>query len=154
MPRTLTTGRSTGRPTGHRRRSRQSPADPPSEPGTGYALPPGQLPQVAEPKLTAEDEVAALRGSDGLTGIEREALAHRYDVVVRGSLAKFGSDPALRAYLAATAPAVLVEASPYDRVWGIGLPGDDPRAPDPRAWRGLNMLGFALTEARRQLTGS
>lgn len=43
------------------------------------------------------------------------------------------------------------EASPRDRIWGIGLAEDDPQASSPRTWRGLNLLGFALMEARDQL---
>ncbi len=46
---------------------------------------------------------------------------------------------------------MLVEASPVDRVWGIGLAADDERASDPARWRGLNLLGFALMDAREQL---
>ena len=46
---------------------------------------------------------------------------------------------------------VLVEASPLDRVWGIGLAADDERAMDPTKWRGPNLLGFALMEARERL---
>ncbi len=46
---------------------------------------------------------------------------------------------------------VLVEASPLDRIWGIGLAADDPRAGDPYRWRGLNLLGFALMRVREQL---
>jgi len=49
---------------------------------------------------------------------------------------------------------VLVEASPVDRVWGIGLAADGPRAETPSAWRGLNVLGFALMAARAQLAAS
>ena len=43
------------------------------------------------------------------------------------------------------------EASPVDRIWGIGLSRDDPRAQSPVEWRGLNLLGFALMAVRQQL---
>lgn len=76
---------------------------------------------------------------------------HRFALVVEGSVHKFGQDPALRAFLLGTGARVLVEASPQDRVWGIGLTADDPRAADPARWRGLNLLGFALMEARARL---
>ncbi|MFD8978745.1 NADAR family protein [Streptomyces sp. NPDC059564] len=75
----------------------------------------------------------------------------RFALVVEGSVHKFGSDPALRAYLLGTGSRVLVEASPVDRIWGIGLAADDDRALDPARWRGLNLLGFALMEARERL---
>jgi ribA/ribD-fused uncharacterized protein len=75
----------------------------------------------------------------------------RFEVVVRGNLAKFGQNSALGEFLSNTGDRVLVEASPVDRVWGIGLAAVDPRAEDPREWRGLNLLGFALMEVRRLL---
>ncbi|MGW2676114.1 NADAR family protein [Streptomyces sp. NPDC001436] len=75
----------------------------------------------------------------------------RFALVVAGSVHKFGSDPALRAYLLGTGQRVLVETSPVDRIWGIGLPPDDDRVLDPARWRGLNLLGFALMEARERL---
>jgi ribA/ribD-fused uncharacterized protein len=77
---------------------------------------------------------------------------HRFALVVEGSMHKLSQHPALRRYLLEeTAGQVLVEASPVDRVWGIGLAQDDPRAPKPAQWRGLNLLGFALMEARARL---
>jgi ribA/ribD-fused uncharacterized protein len=76
---------------------------------------------------------------------------HRVELVVRGNVAKFGQHPQLRAFLLATAGRILVEASPLDRIWGIGLGADDERAADPARWRGLNLLGFALMEARARL---
>ena len=72
---------------------------------------------------------------------------------MRGNLAKFQQHPTLSAFLAGTADRVLVEASPSDRIWGIGLAADDPRAVNPEKWRGLNLLGFALMEVRRVLAG-
>lgn len=88
----------------------------------------------------------------------------RFRIVVEGSVHKFAADPALREFLLGTGERsetgvpsaegwgrVLVEASPVDRVWGIGLAADDEAAADPERWRGLNLLGFALMEARRRL---
>ncbi|MER7055346.1 NADAR family protein [Streptomyces sp. NPDC000351] len=75
----------------------------------------------------------------------------RFRIVVEGSVHKFASDPALRAFLLAGGGRVLVEASPVDRVWGIGLAPDDEAATDPERWRGANLLGFALMAARQRL---
>ena len=72
----------------------------------------------------------------------------RFAIVVAGSVAKFGQHEALKRYLLGTGDLVLVEASPVDRIWGIGLAASDPRAADPAHWRGLNLLGKALMEAR------
>lgn len=77
-----------------------------------------------------------------------------FEIVVAGNVAKFGHDPAMRAYLLGTANRVLVEASPRDQIWGIGLGAANDRATDPRQWRGRNLLGFALMEARSRLAGS
>ncbi|WP_090936153.1 NADAR family protein [Nonomuraea jiangxiensis] len=77
--------------------------------------------------------------------------ARRFDIVVRGSLAKFGQHAELAEFLLGTSNRVLVEASPVDRVWGIGLAADDERAASPVTWRGLNLLGFALMAARDTL---
>lgn len=78
-------------------------------------------------------------------------VEHRWEIVVSASVAKFGSDPALRDFLLATGKRVLVEASPVDRIWGIGLAADSEFAETPQRWRGLNLLGFALMEARAKL---
>ncbi|MEU8919394.1 NADAR family protein [Kitasatospora sp. NPDC048545] len=78
-------------------------------------------------------------------------VAGRFELVVAGNVAKFGQDETLRAYLLGTGRRVLVEASPVDRIWGIGLAADDIRAQRPDEWRGLNLLGFALMEARARL---
>lgn len=77
--------------------------------------------------------------------------AARFGIVVRGNAAKFGQHPALRRFLLGTQERVLVEASPVDAIWGIGLAQNDARAQDPATWRGLNLLGFALMEVRALL---
>lgn len=79
--------------------------------------------------------------------------AKRYEIVVRGNEAKFAADEGLAAYLLGTGNRILVEASPLDPVWGIGLAADHPDAATPHHWRGLNLLGFALMETRDRLTG-
>ncbi|NYV78998.1 NADAR family protein [Streptomyces sp. UH6] len=75
----------------------------------------------------------------------------RFGIVVEGSVHKFAAHEDLWAFLRGTGDRVLVEASPLDRVWGIGLAAADERAQDPGRWRGLNLLGFALMEARDRL---
>ncbi|GAB3666814.1 NADAR domain-containing protein [Actinocorallia lasiicapitis] len=77
--------------------------------------------------------------------------AERFEIVVSGSVAKFKNDADLRGHLLATGQRVLVEASPLDRIWGIGLGATDERAGRPTEWDGLNLLGFALMEARARV---
>lgn len=76
---------------------------------------------------------------------------HRFEIVVRGNIAKFGQNERLKKFLQATGDKILVEASPYDAIWGIGLAEVDPRASQPEQWRGLNLLGFALMVVRSRL---
>jgi ribA/ribD-fused uncharacterized protein len=77
--------------------------------------------------------------------------AARFEAVVRGNVAKFAEHADLAAFLIGTGETVLVEASPHDRVWGIGLRASAPEANDPAKWRGENLLGFALMEVRARL---
>jgi len=76
---------------------------------------------------------------------------HRFEIAVQGNREKFSQNPHLASFLKGTAKRVLVEASPVDRIWGIGLEADDPHSTNPHQWRGLNLLGFALMEVRSQL---
>jgi ribA/ribD-fused uncharacterized protein len=75
----------------------------------------------------------------------------REGVVATGSYAKFTQSAELRELLLSTQGTTLVEASPRDRVWGIGLSEDDPRAGDRSTWRGLNLLGEILTRTREAI---
>ena len=76
---------------------------------------------------------------------------HRVAIAVDGNCAKFSQSIALRNFLLNTQTRVLVEASPVDCIWGIGLAADDLEVANPLKWRGLNLLGFALMDARERL---
>ncbi|MQY16869.1 hypothetical protein SRB5_70720 [Streptomyces sp. RB5] len=87
-----------------------------------------------------------VRGFDDATW-----TARRFEIVVEGSVHKFSQHPDLRAYLLGTRGRTLVEASPRDRIWGIGMGAANEDASHPAKWRGQNLLGFALMEARQRL---
>lgn len=73
---------------------------------------------------------------------------NRFDIVMRANVAKFSQNAELGQFLKQTGSRVLVEASPVDRIWGIGLATDDARVSNPNLWLGLNLLGFALMRVR------
>jgi len=102
--------------------------------------------------LGAGSPGAAKAAGRGVLGFKDEVwLAHRWEIVVRANVAKFAQNAALGQFLLQTGDRVLVEASPVDKIWGTGLAADDEFAEKPRFWKGLNLLGFALMEAREQL---
>lgn len=108
----------------------------------------------AEQILASPSPAAAKALGRGVRGfIEAAWDERRLQIVATGNEAKFGQNPELRAFLIGTGNRVLVEASPTDRIWGIGLAEEDPRAENPLSWRGLNLLGFALMTARGRLAG-
>lgn len=78
---------------------------------------------------------------------------NKYEIVLKGNLAKFGQNPKLKDYLFSTGDSILVEASPYDAVWGVRLAIDDECIKNPENWQGENLLGCALMETRAVLRG-
>jgi ribA/ribD-fused uncharacterized protein len=72
-------------------------------------------------------------------------------IVYTGNLARFEQNQEMRAELLATGDKTIIEASPTDRIWGIGLAQDDDRALDPAQWQGTNWLGVALMQVRQTL---
>lgn len=78
-------------------------------------------------------------------------LESRYEIVKTGNFYKFSQNPELKKFLLSTDEKVLVEASPVDAIWGIGLASDHKNANNPKEWKGLNLLGFALMEVRDEL---
>ncbi|MFT5421479.1 MAG: ribA/ribD-fused uncharacterized protein [Alphaproteobacteria bacterium] len=102
------------------------------------------------------EKIVAAKGASKAKKIGREIkhfdeslwLQHRFDIVVNTSKHKFGQNEDLKAFLLSTGDKVLVEASPEDNIWGIGLAEDNSDCETPDTWQGLNLLGFALMEAR------
>ena len=75
----------------------------------------------------------------------------RLAIMEAGCYLKFTQNPALCATLLATGKRTLVEASPVDSIWGIGMAEDDPLVETPSMWRGCNLLGIALTHVRERI---
>lgn len=87
-----------------------------------------------------------IRGFDEARWNER-----RFDAVVEGNLAKFSQHASLKEFLLNTGDRILVEASPVDKIWGVGMAEDHLDIENPALWQGLNLLGFALMKVRQQL---
>ncbi|MBN1067820.1 DUF1768 domain-containing protein [Clostridium botulinum] len=77
---------------------------------------------------------------------------YKYSIILNGNYTKFTQNEELRKFLLNTKDRILVEASPYDNIWGIGMSKDNPNVEDPTAWKGENLLGFALTEVRSEIS--
>ena len=102
--------------------------------------------------LAAPTPGAAMAAGRKVRGFDEASwVAARYPLVVAGNLAKFGQNPPLADVLRHTGRRILVEASPYDRIWGVGIAATHADIGRPGRWRGLNLLGFALMDVRDQL---
>lgn len=75
----------------------------------------------------------------------------KYSIVLNGNFMKFTQNAELREFLLSTGDDILVEASPYDAIWGIRMSANDENAENPMKWRGQNLLGFALMEVRDEI---
>ena len=78
-------------------------------------------------------------------------LVASFPAMVAVNFAKWNSSDYLRDLIVSTHPKKLVEASPYDKIWGVGLAQDDDRILDKRNWKGMNLLGKALMNVRKEL---
>ncbi len=76
---------------------------------------------------------------------------HKFEIVVKGNEAKFSQNSLLKEFLLNTKERILVEASPRDRIWGIGMGQSNEKVMNPNLWRGQNLLGYALMEVRDML---
>jgi len=75
----------------------------------------------------------------------------RIEIVKKGNYEKFSQNKKLGMFLKNTNPQIIVEASPLDIIWGIGMDINNSQITNPLMWRGQNLLGFILTEVRDEL---
>lgn len=75
----------------------------------------------------------------------------KFQYVIAGNDLKFSQNQELANFLLSSGNAILVEASPNDCIWGIGMGKNDPASNNPEKWNGENLLGFALMEVRDHL---
>ncbi|HAO6504162.1 TPA: NADAR family protein, partial [Listeria monocytogenes] len=78
-------------------------------------------------------------------------LKNRFNIVMRANQAKFSQNEELKKFLMQTKKRILVEASPVDKIWGIGMAADNKNVENPLYWKGLNLLCFALMAVRDKL---
>lgn len=76
---------------------------------------------------------------------------NKVKIVYDNNYAKFTQNPHLLNILLATGDKTLVEASPVDRIWGVGLASTNPLILNRANWRGQNLLGQILTQLRDNL---
>lgn len=77
---------------------------------------------------------------------------HKFAIVLEANYAKFSQNETLKEYLVNTKDRIIVEASPVDPIWGVGLAADNPNATNPTKWKGHNLLGYVLMEVRDRLS--
>lgn len=107
-------------------------------------------PESAEAVLAAQTPLVAKRIGRSVKNFDAALWSNRAMVIVAiGSLAKYTQNPTLLAPLLNTGERPLLEASPYDRIWGIGINEKDLAAGRP--WTGRNQLGQVLMAVRHHL---
>ena len=73
------------------------------------------------------------------------------DIVIKGCYLKFSRNPILKEYLKSTGDRLLVEASPYDKIWGIGMSEAEAKKVPMKEWKGKNYLGECLMVVREMI---
>lgn len=79
---------------------------------------------------------------------------HKFEIVLTGVTNKFMQNKELEQWLIEAEADYFVEASPFDAIWGIRLSPTDPRCLDVNQWKGENLLGKALMQAREDIVSS
>ena len=109
--------------------------------------------EIADAILSAEDPVTQLKLAKGLVIQDKEEWQKTAIQIMRqGLAAKFKQNPPLSDFLINTKDSELVEASPYDTFWGVGISMKSPEILTKSNWKGENHLGTLLMEVRDTLS--
>lgn len=107
--------------------------------------------EIAEKILRAETPREAKNLGRKVKGYDDEIWSKvRAEVMETGCYAKFSQEP-FRTLIMSYEGKTFVEASPYDKIWGIGLKEDNPDADDEEKWLGQNLLGQVLGRVREKI---
>lgn len=105
--------------------------------------------EIAEQILKSDSPSKQKKLGRKVDGFDADVWAARAkEIVYNGNKAKYTQTPDLMKDLLETHQKELVEASPYDAIWGIGMTENDPSALDKSKWMGTNWLGEVLTKLR------
>lgn len=108
--------------------------------------------EIAEKIILADSPAEAKKlGREVKNYVDSVWLENRFEIVRQGNFYKFSQNKSLKEFLINTKERILVEASPVDPIWGIGMATDHKEVNNPEKWKGLNLLGFALMEVRDEL---
>lgn len=111
--------------------------------------------EIAEKIMECEDPSKQKALGREIVGFDEDIWnKHKYQFVLKSNLAKFSQNQLLKEFLLSTGTKILVEASPYDKIWGIGIGANDENVANPSLWKGLNLLGIALMQVRDILKSS
>lgn len=106
---------------------------------------------TAKKILATSDPAVQKKLGRGVKGyVDSEWVAVRYNTVLRGVRAKCEQNSDIMANLVRTEAKIIAEASPYDRIYGIGLSPTDPDTQIESKWKGKNLLGKILMDVRRE----
>lgn len=74
---------------------------------------------------------------------------NKFTIVYNGNYLKFTQNNELKKYIKSTGNSILVEASPYDNIWGVKLSADNDDILYPEKQKGEKSFGICIDASKR-----